>query len=79
VPEGDPERHPRQAQHRIVSGSAYPAAARASSRVTSGHSSLTASAARPAFRAVAASRMTEVPNASMTAKSALSGPAIPSM
>jgi hypothetical protein len=46
--------------------------------VISGHSSLTASEARPLYRAIWARRMTEVPNASMAAKSASSGPAIPS-
>jgi hypothetical protein len=47
--------------------------------VISGHSSLTASAARPLCRAIPASRMTEAPNASMAVKPASSGPAIPSM
>jgi hypothetical protein len=67
------------ASSRIVSASACLAAMRVSSRVISGHSSLTASAARPLWRAMSASRITELPNASMAAKSASSGPAIPSM
>jgi hypothetical protein len=46
--------------------------------VINGHNSLIASAARPLCRAIWASRMTEVPSASMAAKSASSRPAIPS-
>ena len=79
MPERDPEVHAGLGQqpHRLSFG--MPGGDAGSSRVISGHSSLTASAARPLWRAMSASRITELPNASMAAKSASSGPTIPSM
>ena len=72
----DPEGHVglRQQPHRLMFG--IPGGEAGFQPVISGHSSLTASAAHPLWQAISAGLITELPNASMAAKSASSAPAI---